>query len=127
MCVMSIRRAGHGVVVLRDLGADVRSTCGDAAAVLLRGEFDFGCGEILRDAFARVTTSGTERIVVDVSGVTFLDCGGLRLLERTAAACDREVWLRAPSRPVRRIAELTGGIGPTGWTGSTPADDVRLS
>jgi len=124
---MSISRAGRGAVVLSELEFDGGIDGADVPVVHLSGEVDLGCGEAFRDAFARAEASGARRIVVDVSGVTFLDCGGLRLLEQTAAACDREVWLRAPSRPVRRIAELAGGIGPSGWTGSTLVDDVRLS
>lgn len=115
------------MVVLKELESDQRADGADVPVILLRGEVDLGCGEAFRDAFAQAADGPARRIVVDVSAVTFLDGGGLRLLEQTAAASGREVWLRAPSRPVRRIAELAGGIGPNGWTGSTLVDDVRLS
>ena len=47
----------------------------------------------------------------DVSGVTFLDCAGLRFLAghfQAARRAGHRPALRAVPRPVRRVMELTG-------------------
>ena len=47
--------------------------------------------------------------VIDLSGVTFIDAGGLRaLIEATGCDGANRRRLRSPSRPVVRICEITG-------------------
>lgn len=93
--------------------------------IVLRGEVDVCCSQALRDGFAQAATAACERVVVDASGVTFLDGAGLRVLLCAAAQCDRGVWLRSPSRPVRWIGELVG-LGPPGWSRAQRLDEVQL-
>jgi anti-sigma B factor antagonist len=53
----------------------------------------------------------TDRLVVDLSGVTFCDSLGFSTLIkcwRTATALDREFLLARPAPPVRRILEMMG-------------------
>jgi anti-anti-sigma factor len=50
-------------------------------------------------------------LVLDCSGVTFLDSMGLRVLVHAlqrATAADRTITLAAPSQPVLRVLELAG-------------------
>lgn len=52
-----------------------------------------------------------DRLVVDLSGVTFLASGGLAVLVRAAhraAGYDRRLRLVAPTRPVLRPLQITG-------------------
>jgi anti-anti-sigma factor len=94
--------------------------------IVVRGELDMSCCTKLHEGFAVPDDVSCDRIVIDMSGVTFLDCGGLHALETAAASFGTELWLRSPSRPVQRLAELVG-FGPSGWRGETSDDDVRLA
>lgn len=54
---------------------------------------------------------GTSDLVIDCSGVTFLDSMGLRVLVHTrqrAAEYGHDFTLAAPSEPVLRVLELAG-------------------
>lgn len=96
---------------------------GPAWVIDVVGELDISCAPAVRGAFAEVPER-CQRIVVDASAVTFLDCGGLDALLTAAAGRGREVWLRSPSRPVRRVVELTGITN--GWSAAS-SDEVRIS
>ena len=79
--------------------------------VRLRGELDVMSGEILRAALDGVLDAGPMPLVVDMSGLSFADCGGLSVLigfRRRLAARGREVALTAPQPIVRRLLRLTG-------------------
>ena len=89
------------------LGTLVGSREGPSWLIRARGEFDLSTAPAIEDAFASVPAS-CDRIILDLSGVTFVDCSGLRALETASAGCGREVSVRAPSRPVRRLARLVG-------------------
>jgi anti-anti-sigma factor len=55
--------------------------------------------------------SSREAVAVDVSGTTFLDCRGLRLVVRETEATRRSgriPELRSPSRFVRRLVDIAG-------------------
>jgi anti-anti-sigma factor len=57
---------------------------------------------------------GPAPAVIDASGVTFLDCRGLRFLVRQTGAARRaggELVLRRPARVVRRVLDATGSGG----------------
>ncbi|RBY83219.1 STAS domain-containing protein [Blastococcus sp. TF02A-30] len=80
----------------------------DGPVLRLRGEIDTA-------AVAAWDAAGTSLdrapVAVDVSGTTFLDCRGLRLLVRATEATRRTgrlPELRRPSRSVRRLVDLTG-------------------
>ena len=75
--------------------------------LMLRGEIDSAAVEAFDDR--ALTIAGPA--VIDVSGVTFLDCRGLGLLVRLARAARRRgarPVLRRPPRMVRRVLDLAG-------------------
>ena len=83
-------------------------TLGSEILVTASGEFDLASSPAVDAMFAETVTDTCRRVVVDVSGVTFLDAAGLRALRAGSSAGDEgvEICFRAPSRPVRRILEL---------------------
>jgi anti-sigma B factor antagonist len=48
--------------------------------LLLRGELDLNSGELLTAVLCNQLAMGNHSLHLDLSGVTFLDCGGLRTL-----------------------------------------------
>lgn len=81
----------------------------DAVDSLIRvsGEIDLAAAEAVRDSVERAGSTDSGRaVVLDLAGVTFLDSTGLRELVRPAVR--REVVLRRPSAPVRKLLDLTG-------------------
>lgn len=76
--------------------------------VLLRGELDLATGEGLAD---RICAAAGSRVVVDLSGLTFIDSSGIAELlhtrDRLVAVGDEPLFVN-PSRRVGRIFELTG-------------------
>jgi anti-anti-sigma factor len=83
-------------------------TLGSEILVTATGEFDLASSPVVAATFAEAVTESCRRVVVDVSGVTFLDVAGLRALRAEPVLGDRavEVCFRAPSGPVRRVLEL---------------------
>jgi anti-anti-sigma factor len=83
---------------------------GAVCTLILSGELDFStAGELLQHA-ARVLDDRIERFVLDLAGVTFLDCAGVRAL--AIATCFAPsgclVIIRSLSPPARRIIALLG-------------------
>ena len=75
----------------------------------LSGEIDAHTAGLLRDAL--VEAQGTDDLLVDFSGVTFIDSSGLRVVLELHQNLDRDgrrLVLIDPSRPVTRLLELTG-------------------
>ncbi|WP_369137947.1 STAS domain-containing protein [Modestobacter versicolor] len=74
----------------------------------LRGDVD----TLVVDAWRASTPRGSRApVAVDVSGATFLDCRGLRLLVQEtegARRAGRVPELRRPSRGVQRLLEVAG-------------------
>ena len=83
---------------------------GAVCTLILGGSLDFlTAGEFLQRA-ARVLDDRIERLVLDLAGVTFLDCAGVRALAiATCFACGGcPVIIRSLSPPARRIIDLLG-------------------
>ena len=83
---------------------------GAVCTLILAGELDLlTAGEFLQYA-ARVVDDRIERFVLDLAGVTFLDCAGIRAL--AIATCFAPggcpVIIRSLSPPARRIIALLG-------------------
>jgi anti-sigma B factor antagonist len=77
-------------------------------AVVVTGEIDMASGPLVESAAA--VTEGTP-VVIDVSGVTFIDSSGLRSLlaiSRAATAASTTVTLRGVGAEVARLLEITG-------------------
>jgi anti-anti-sigma factor len=83
---------------------------GDVATVFLSGELDvFSCPQLL-DATWHALRFPVESVVVDASGVTFIDVrgiGGLIQGADEARARGRRFVVRHPSASVVRVHELT--------------------
>ena len=83
---------------------------GPVCTLIVSGELDWSeMGSFLYVA-AKAIDHQTERLVLDLAGVTFLDCAGLRALAIAAgfasAACS--VVIQPLSPPVGRLVELLG-------------------
>jgi anti-anti-sigma factor len=93
---------------------------GEIAFLSLQGEVDFGAVGPLELAVASVVDAGIRCLVLDLGGVAFLDCSGVRLLLRFRELTEsRGGWLRLERVPARalRVLCLTGthtvlGLGP---------------
>jgi anti-anti-sigma factor len=88
---------------------------GHSTAVWLIGELDLAVVDALRDALIEATTSSKAgrrpSVIVDLSGVTFIDTSTARvLIEATmmSSGTASPLTLRAPSRCVRRMFDLCG-------------------
>lgn len=71
------------------------------------GEVDAQTSSTFRSALGELGDASTDRLVVDLEAVTFMDSSGLSALV-DAATTGRQVILRRPSTMVRRIVEMTG-------------------
>lgn len=92
------------------------SRSGSDAVVRLAGELDPHSADALADALDGLAPGeggaggGLERVVLDLSGIEFIDSSGLRVVlaarERLAAE-GAALVLRAPSEAVHRLLEIT--------------------
>jgi anti-sigma B factor antagonist len=95
-----------------DLPFAIRSaTVGDAIVISVSGELDMATSPELARTIELVTAQVCKIVVVDLTGVTFLDSSGLDALVRGQRdLVERGVWLRlatAPGSAVRRVLEIT--------------------
>ena len=81
------------------------------AGAMLAGQLDITGCEILEAALSRLESTGSDRFVVDLSRLSFLDCAGLETLlafdERCRAGGRTLALIPGPSG-VQRIFQLTG-------------------
>lgn len=83
----------------------------DGTGVLaLDGELDLSSAQLLRDALAAVPPAVT--VVVDMAGVTFADCAGMRPVLEAASARSpgAAVRLRHAPASAERILSLVGPV-----------------
>jgi anti-anti-sigma factor len=83
---------------------------GAVCTLILAGDLDLlTAGEFLQHA-ARVLDDRIERLVLDLAGVTFLDCAGIRALAIATcfAPSGCPVIIRSLSPPARRIITVLG-------------------
>ncbi|MBV8463549.1 MAG: STAS domain-containing protein [Acidimicrobiales bacterium] len=81
---------------------------GDTEHLRLGGELDIAS---IADLQAALEATSATRLVLDLSGLTFIDSSGAAALVRAqqeAASEGRTVALRAPSKPVARVFGLLG-------------------
>jgi anti-anti-sigma factor len=87
---------------------------GDVHTIALIGELDLVGTPRVQDELERVEATDVVSIVVDLSGLTFMDSTGVRLLvsahARSRADSDRLTLLRGPAG-VQRVLELCGVDG----------------
>ena len=75
--------------------------------LLVRGELDVSSAEQIRPVIEKVLQRHDQHVVVDVSGLTFMDSTGIAVLLTLAHGVDH-LQLRDPSPMVRQIVEMTG-------------------
>ncbi|MGW2099673.1 STAS domain-containing protein [Streptomyces olivaceoviridis] len=83
----------------------------DRHLVTVVGDLDLHTASHLADALQPLVLSGGHSVLVDLSGVAFLDSTGLTCLiavYRTARSTGARLALIAPSERVRRMLALTG-------------------
>ena len=94
----------------RDLRIEVANTT-SPTMVVLTGEIDVATSARVRETLLGIARSGENRVVVDMSNVTFMDSTGLSALVGPLKRFRRaggEITLRAPTKSVRKILEITG-------------------
>jgi anti-sigma B factor antagonist len=81
-----------------------------AVVVQLTGELDLYNAHAVRDELFAVAAREPDRVVVDLSAVTFIDSTGLGVLieARTRLANRRAFLLAAPGLETRRALEISG-------------------
>jgi anti-sigma B factor antagonist len=83
----------------------------DRHVITLEGELDLDGVERVTEELERAEASDARQIVLDLSGLTFLDSSGVRLIVcanlRSRANGDRLRLIRGSTR-VQRVFELTG-------------------
>ena len=84
----------------------------EAIVLALQGEIDLTAAPALARALRDAEVSGG-RITVDLGGVEFMDCSGLRLLLEANSRCNENgcqlSLLRGP-RQVQLLFEMTGAL-----------------
>lgn len=83
----------------------------DAGVFVLSGEVDAHTAPQFADHFEPLPTSIGEPLVLDMSDVSFMDSSGLRVLielNRRVSEAGASMTVRAPSRSVARIIEISG-------------------
>ncbi|MCD9622712.1 STAS domain-containing protein [Rhabdothermincola salaria] len=92
----------------------VVSSEGDTVVVSLTGELDPHTVPMLADELDDAIDGGATSVALDLSGLTFIDSSGLRVVIATHRRLEESggrLVLRAPSDTVRRLLELTGLLG----------------
>ncbi|MEV3987363.1 STAS domain-containing protein [Streptomyces sp. NPDC049837] len=82
---------------------------GGDTVLTVSGELDIATGEELRSRL-HAALAQSHTVLLDLSGVTFLDCAGMRVLlwaRRQAAATGVRLLLYAPSPAVDKILRTT--------------------
>jgi anti-sigma B factor antagonist len=89
----------------------VTSRRGDAHVVALRGELELATIGRAEAELGPIEAGECDEIVVDLSGLEFLDSTGIHFLialRERCAARGRQLSLVAPSGSVRRVLDLSG-------------------
>ena len=83
---------------------------GDAVVVKLAGELDLYNAHAVREELARQAAAKPERVVIDLSSVTFIDSTGLGVLIEARSRLENKdrFLLAAPGLETRRALEISG-------------------
>jgi anti-sigma B factor antagonist len=79
--------------------------------LVLTGELDLASAPALEAATARLCADGASEIVLDLSGLAFVDSTGLRTILSSMSLCEEHLcnfWLIPGPRAVQRLFELAG-------------------
>lgn len=77
----------------------------------VRGEVDLGTANALGDRALALLQTTSAHLVLDLSGVTFMDSTGLKVLiaiQRRAALAGGSLAVAGATRPVHRLLTITG-------------------
>jgi anti-sigma B factor antagonist len=80
-------------------------------AVTVSGELDLATAPQLEAVFEALEPARSDRVVVDLEAVTFLDSSGIRALVRAKRRFDRlgaALAVEAVSPPARQVLEISG-------------------
>ena len=88
----------------------------------ISGDIDGGSAAIFEELLLQIMRTHGAPILLDLSGVSFMDCAGLRALftiRHLGEARDRQIYLVAVSPAIHRIVDLTStendlGLPPPG-------------
>lgn len=78
--------------------------------LILAGEVDVATAPRLRDRLVQLVTQGPPQVVVDLTGITFIDSMGLGALVsglKRARAHDGDLRLAGPSEHVAKVLSIT--------------------
>ena len=89
---------------------DVTTEADDVVLITVTGDIDIATVERIRSAVARATALHAKGLVLDLSGVKFMDSSGIAVLIE-ARTCVPAIALRRPSPPVQRLLITTGLTG----------------
>lgn len=98
---------------------------GEELLLTVAGELDLATAPAVTAKFAESIPPTCRRVVIDASGVSFVDAAGLRALQAAPARCGTgvEIVIHRPSRPMRRILDLTDSRWPEAASISGPASN----
>lgn len=111
-----------------DLSMCVRR-CDDHALVSVEGDVDINSAPRLQQLLMHLLEGNGPCLLVDLSGVTFIDCFAIRLLAETRRRAEgRSCPIRfvALSEPVERLGQLTGLAGELTVTAPTAVSRPSL-
>jgi len=110
-------------------GLSITVQHGDGVSVLcVAGELDLTSAPRLRRAVSTVLAGQPPVLVVDLSGLGFSDCAGLRVLieaRRQQAARGHRLRITGLQSPVRRLIHLAGFDAHLGLAGPAPVPPPR--
>jgi anti-sigma B factor antagonist len=92
----------------------------DPPVIALSGELDPHTAPLLQGTIDQLLAEGSTDLVLDLSGLGFVDSSGLRVLisaQSLLADQGGTLTLHAPSETVRRLLEITGLIDHIAITG----------
>ena len=90
------------------VGSPATSDGSDGVRLEWAGDLDIASASVLSTALAVLADLGSRRVVLDLSGVAFMDCAGLGALLDADTRLPGGLVLVGPSAPVRRLLGLTG-------------------
>ena len=88
-----------------------RHTDAQGAVLTLRGELDLASAPALEHELSEIEATDPGRMLIDLSGLDFMDCAGLGVLlraQRNAHAGGRRLELRRGTAQVQRLFVLAG-------------------
>lgn len=121
----TVLAAAAEVAADRRLNLTVHRYQGGRAVVTVTGEVDLATAGRLAGVLTDEVHDELQTLLVDLSGVTFFDSGGVNVLLRTRRRADaRRLWLclvTDAGGPVERVLKLTGMAGRFDCYGSVGA------